>query len=219
MWLAAAPHLARWAQAARPSRRLACAAVMLAGLAGLLLAFRAGIVLFPWDATALMAFFHPDPERAPLGAQFPYRAAAVAASLLAAGAIAWRAPPWRVAAGYFLALGLLGAWLDHVWVGPLIQKRLEFDTDIQAAAALPPDEADRNLALVIDGNDAHLSFLGLGGFAYIQPVTPGAPAPPVVMAYDNVVVVAPALAPLGWPCAYRGKQVSVCTRPQRIAAN
>jgi len=31
------------------------------------------------------------------------------------------------AAAYFLALGLLSTWLDHVWVGPIAQKRTEFD--------------------------------------------------------------------------------------------
>jgi len=219
LWLAAAPQLVRWPGRANRRQRLACAALMLAGLLGLLAAFQAGVVLFPWDATALMAFFHPDPLRAPLGLRFPYRAAAVAASLLAAGAIAWRAPPWRAALAYFLALGLLAASLDRVWLGPLIQKRQEFDTDIRSAAALTPDEPDRNLALVVDGNDAQLSFLGLGGFTYIQPVEPGAPAPPAVVAYDYVVAVSPALPPAGWPCAYRGKQVTVCSRPRRVASN
>jgi len=32
---------------------------MLAGLAGLLVSFQAGVVLFPWDATALTASFIP----------------------------------------------------------------------------------------------------------------------------------------------------------------
>jgi len=219
LWLAAAPHLARCTQGASPRWRLACAGAMLAGLAGLLAAFRAGVVLFPWDATALMAFFHPDPVRAPLAGLPPFRALAVAASLLTAGAIAWRTPPWRAALGYFLALGLLGVWLEHIWLGPMIEKRQAFDTEIRAAAALTPDAPDRNLVLAADGNDAHLSFLGLGGFAYVQPVAPGKPAPPLAAAYENVVAVAPALPPAGWPCAYRGKQVSVCTRPERIAAN
>ena len=219
LWLAAAPHLARWTQNASLRQRLACAGLMAAGLAGLLAAFQAGVVLFPWDATALLAFFHPDPVRAPLGALPPFRALAVAVSLLAAGAIAWRAPPWRVALAYFLALGLLGVWLEHIWVGPMIQKRIAFDAEIRAAAALTPDAAERNLVLVADGNDGHLSFLGLGGFAYIQPVTPGAPAPPLTLAYENVVAVAPALPPAGWPCAYRGQQVTVCSRPERTAVN
>src|SRR5437879_4813784 len=50
IWLAAAPALA---QPVGRRLALACAAVTLAGLAGLLASFRAGIVLFPWAASIL----------------------------------------------------------------------------------------------------------------------------------------------------------------------
>jgi hypothetical protein len=213
LWLAAAPHLVRWARSAGARSRIACAGVMLAGLAGLLLSFRAGIVLFPWDATALTAFFQPDPVRAILGVRLPYRGLAVAASLAAALAIARRAPPWRVAAVYFLALGLLSTWLDHVWVGPVAQKRREFSADVQVAARLMPGGPERNAALVVDNNDAHLSFLGLNGRVQIIYVQAGAPLPPSALAFDNVMVLSPAVPPVGWPCRYRGKQLAVCVRP------
>jgi hypothetical protein len=216
MWLAASPHLVRWARNARARSRAVCAGVMLAGLAGLLLSFRAGIVLFPWDATALTAFFHPDPVRAPLGLSLPYRGLAVAASLAAAAAIARRARPWRVAAVYFLALGLLSTWLDHVWVGPIAEKRREFSADVQVAARPMPGGPERNAALVVDNNDAHMSFLALSGRVQVVRVAPGAALAPAALAFQHVAVVSPAVAPEGWACPYRGKQLAVCERPDGI---
>jgi hypothetical protein len=214
LWLAAAPYLVRWQQRAGRAERLIAAGVMLAGLGGLLLSFRAGIVLFPWDATALTAFFHPDPVRASLGVRLPFRALAVAASVAAAAAIAWRAPPWRVAAPYFLALGLLSTWLDHVWVGPIAQQRTEFDADIQAAAVMTPDEPLLNAVLAVDNNDANLSFLGLGGFTQVLLAQADARPPVEALDYMNLVVVGPARAPRGWACPYRGRQLKVCVRPK-----
>ena len=61
---------------------------MVAGLAGLLASLQAGIVLFPWDAGILTAFFRPDPVRAPLPTVMPYLA-------LAVGAVLPRRRPWR----------------------------------------------------------------------------------------------------------------------------
>jgi hypothetical protein len=131
----------------------------------------------------------------------------------AAAAIAWRAPPWRVATAYFLALGLLSTWLDHVWTGPIAQKRTEFDADIQVAAALTPDEPALNAVLAVDNNDAQLGFLGLGGFAQVLPAQAGAPPPAAALTFKNLVVVAPATPPAGWACPYRGKQLAVCVHP------
>ena len=72
--LAAAPALAR-----PIGRRTAWAAAgaMLAGLAGLLAAFWGGIVLFPWDASILTAFFAPDPVRAHVTIGLPLPGAGV----------------------------------------------------------------------------------------------------------------------------------------------
>jgi hypothetical protein len=219
LWLGGAPHLVRWARITTLPSRLAGASVMLMGLAGLLISFRAGIVLFPWDATALTAFFHPDPVRANLGVRFPFRAVAAIASLAAAAAVAGGARPWRAALGLFLALGLLSTWLDHIWIGPIAEKRAEFDSEIQVAAALSPPSADRTAILAVDNNDANLAYLGLGGFAQVLPAQPGAPPPLVALAYENLVVISPASPPDGWACPYRGKQLEVCVRMRQVAAD
>jgi hypothetical protein len=145
--------------------------------------------------------------------RLPYRWLAVAVSLTAAAAIARRAQPWRVAAVYFLVLGLLSTWLDHVWVGPIAQYRREFGADIKVAARLMTGGPERNLALVVDGNDAHLSFLGLGGRVQVVRVAPRVPLPLTDLGVEHVAVVGPAAAPVGWACPYRGKQLAVCVRP------
>ena len=80
---------------------------MLAGLAGLIVCLHGGIVLFPWDASVLTAFFHNDPVRAPLGLKTPYEALAALATVLAAGAIALRLRPALAGLWLTLALGVL----------------------------------------------------------------------------------------------------------------
>jgi hypothetical protein len=66
---------------------------------------------------------------------------------------------------------------------------------------------------VLDNNDAHLSFLGLGGRVQVIYVTPGGPLPLMAPAVEHVAVVGAAAAPVGWACPYRGRQLAVCVRP------
>ncbi|THD65414.1 hypothetical protein, partial [Phenylobacterium sp.] len=124
LWLAAAPALAR-----PMGRRTAwaCAGVVLGGLAGLLACLKAGIVLFPWDAGILTAFFHPDPVRAPLPGTFPYLALATSAVVLASAALVLRARPAAAGLGLVLALGVLSTQVDNVWTAPMIADRNALD--------------------------------------------------------------------------------------------
>lgn len=205
LWLAAAPALARrpgWAV------RGACAVVMLAGLAGLLLSFRAGIVLFPWDASVLTAFFQSDPVRAPVDFRVPYRALAVAASLAAAAALAFRARPLHAGLGLVLALGLLSTWLDHVWVGPMAAQRNALERDIRAILPALPPIGDIVL-LARDENDGHLGFLRLDARPRVYLGPPGR-TPPGALIGAQAVVAAGADAPPGpWLRTYKGAEFSL----------
>ncbi len=70
-WLAAAPAIVQLDAEARRPWRIAACGLVLAGLAALLFAFHKGVVLFPWDSTALTAFYRPDAARFALPTTFP----------------------------------------------------------------------------------------------------------------------------------------------------
>lgn len=212
LWLAAAPALAR---PLGRRTRWACAAVMLAGLAGLLVSFRAGIVLFPWDASALTGFFQPDAVRAPFAARIPYRALAVVASLLAAGAIAWRARPEAAGLGLILALGALSTQLDHVWMGPILLQRAALERDVRAIRPTLPRSGDIVL-LAPDANDGHLAFLRLDARPRVFLGPPGQ-TPAGDMTGAQVVVVAGPETPQGgpWVRTFKGEDLSVF-RPANV---
>jgi hypothetical protein len=206
IWLAAAPALAR---PVGPRVRLACAAVMLAGLAGLMASFRAGIVLFPWDASILTAFFHADPARAPAEFRLPYRALAIAVSLAAAGALALRVRPLQAGLGLVLALGGLSTWLDHIWVGPMAAQRDRFERDIRALAPRLPPTGDIVL-LAPDENDGHLGFLRLDARPRVFLGPPGQTPAGVLIGAQGVVVAGPETPPGGpWTRAYEGSELSL----------
>ena len=212
IWLAAAPYLVVGALTRR--MRLTCAAVALAGLAALLWSFADGVVLFPWDSTALTAFFAPDPLRAALPVRLPYRLLAVAATLAAILALVLRLGAVRAWTGYFLVLALLSTWLDEGWLGQLAAKHNAVTTEAAAAAAIVSGPG-RDAVLVADGNDAHLGFLAFGG-PKIMLSPPGAIPPYEIRNFDTMVVIAPATRMgAGWRLRYEGTQVSVFDKVPR----
>ena len=210
LWMAAGPALAR-----PIGRRTAwaCAGLMLAGLLGLLASFAAGIVLFPWDAATLTAFFHPDPARAPLNVALPYRALASAAVLLAAAVLALRARPLAVGLGLVLALSALSTSLDHAWIGQMIVERNALERDLRAIApALPP--RGTVVLLTPDANIDHLVFLRLEARPRVWPGEPSQ-APAVELA-DAVAVLAsgPQAPPGPWVRAFQGEELSLFRRQE-----
>ncbi|WP_372785386.1 hypothetical protein [Phenylobacterium sp.] len=210
IWLAAAPALA---QPMTPRVRLACAAVALAGLAGLIVSFQAGIVLFPWDASILTAFFHPDPVRAPVYFAFPYRALAVAASLAAAAAMALQIRPLQAGLGLILALGALSTWLDHVWVGPMAAQRDALERDIRALQPQLPVTGEIVL-LAPDENDGHLGFLRLDARPRVLLGPPGQLPLGILTDVKAVVAAGPEAPPGGpWIQTYKGAELSLYRRP------
>jgi hypothetical protein len=206
IWLAAAPALGK-----PLARRTAwiCAGVMLAGLAGLLASLRAGIVLFPWDATALLAFFHPDPERAPLGVTTPYRNLAAAAVVLAAAAIALRVRPAQAGLALVLAIAVLSTHLDALWLKPMIDQRSAQERDVLAIRPSLPARGALVL-LALDANDGHLGFLRLDARPKVYLGPPGQTSPALLEGVAAVVASGPETPPGGpWTRTYRGNELSL----------
>jgi hypothetical protein len=213
IWLAAAPALARpigW------PTRLGCAVAMLAGLSGLLASFQAGVVLFPWDSSALSAFFHPDPVRAPLGSGQALRALAALASLAAAVAIGCKMRPAQAGLALTLALAGFSTWLDHVWMAPIVAQRAALERDVQAIAPrLPPQPAPVAL-LAPDANDGHLAFLRLHARPLVYLGPPGGQVPPGGLTGMRAVVVSGTeIPPDGpWTRTFQGRDLSLFERPR-----
>jgi hypothetical protein len=211
LWLAAAPALAR---PVGLGMRWACAALMLAGLAGLMWSFQAGIVLFPWDSSILTAFFHPDPVRAPLGFAGSWRLLAGAATGLAAAGLALRIRAVQAGLGLILALGVLSTWLDAVWLAPMVAQRGALERDIRTIGpALPPEPAPVAL-LAPDANDGHLGFFLLKARPQVWLGPPGGQAPAGALAAVQAVVVSgPETPPDGpWVLTFKGQELSLFLR-------
>ena len=122
LWLSAGPSFEH-ADARRSFTRALCVAVMGAGLIGLLASFRAGVVLYPWDATAITAFFAPK-VGATIETAFPFRPLAISATLAAMGWMAAGRDPLRAGLALTLTLAVLSTKLDSMWLGVMIQGRM-----------------------------------------------------------------------------------------------
>ncbi len=207
LWLAAARALA---QPMGRRTAWACAAVMLAGLAGLLASLQAGIVLFPWDSSVLTAFFQPDPVRAPLGDGPPYRLLASAATVAAAAALRLGLRPAQAGLALTLALAALSTRLDHLWIGPLVQYRYAFERDVRALSPMLPPAPAEVVLLASDGNDGHLGFLRLNARPLVYLGSPSLTPPGVLVAAAAVVVSGPETPPGGpWVRTFKGEKLSV----------
>jgi hypothetical protein len=209
LWLAAAPAMGRVEAKDRLALGVGCAALMLAGLAGLLLSFRAGIVIFPWDSSALSAFFHPDPQRAPMAFTTPYRALAVGATLLAALGLALRVRAPQVGLALTLALAVLSTRLDKDWLGVIVGGRIALQQDIDAVRPTLPRRPGATVFLAANPNDGFLGFFALGGRPRVL-TGPATQATPADLAAAQAVIVTGPDAPPGdrWVQTYKGAQLS-----------
>jgi hypothetical protein len=209
LWLTAAPALARGLGGRTAA---AAAAVTFAGLAGLLACFRAGIVLFPWDASVLTAFFQADPVRAPLNFALPLRALSILAVLLAGAAYAARLKPAFVGLALTLALGGLSTWLDGAWDGPLVAQRAAFNRDMAAIRPRLLAESDVTV-LSPDVNETHLAFLLLDARPHVVAGPPDQAPAADLQGATAVIVSGPATPPGGpWTPAFRGEQLTLYQR-------
>ena len=215
IWLSAAPALSR---GIGPKTAATASVVTFAGLAGLLVSFKAGILLLPWDAGVMTAFFQPDPTRAPLSFALPVRALSILAVLLSGAAYAARLRPAFVGLGLILALSGLSTWLDGAWLGPMARSRTVFAQDLTAIAPrLPP--AGKVSFLSSDANETHLAFLVLEARPKVI-VGPPAQAPADDLAGAVAAIVSGRDAPPAgpWLLAYKGEAASLYRRPAGAVA-
>ena len=214
MWLAAAPALQPWDPVAPRLARLAMAAVMLAGLAGLLLSFHWGVVLFPWDGTAVTAFFKADPARAAFHEVWPFRLIAVAATLAAAIALAMGQSVSRVSVLHVVAIGVLATGFDHSSIQPMIQQRKDMAKDIRDAGAVVRGMPGPVAGVGIDANEADLIFVGFEGRPQVF-VWPGVSGDQARLSGFQTVVIGKdvgGLPPDRWTRVYHGRRVDVYAR-------
>jgi hypothetical protein len=206
IWLAAAPALAR---PMSPAARWTAAAATMLGLAGLLAAFWGGIVLFPWDASILTAFFAPDPVRAPIGCALPLRALSLATTVLVAGAVALRARPALAGLALVVALGVLSVWLDNAWLGPMVEARNNFAKDIrELKPRVPPGPI---AFLSSDVNETHLGFLTLEARPTVVLGPPAQAAARDLAGYSALVVSGAETPPGAWTRRWQGRELSLWT--------
>jgi len=215
VWLAAAPAIAEAEAAGRRGWRIVACGVALVGLAALLFALHAGVVLFPWDSTALTAFYRPDPARFALATSFPFRPLAAAAMAVAALLLLTPLRAVRIWQGAFLALALLSMGADRLWVDAASPPRRELRGDLAAAKAILAQRPGRVLAVVDDGNTDRIVFLELLGQPHMRLLAPGDPLP-IWDASPNATILVQgqhAIAGPAWRPLYAGKQVSVYGNP------
>lgn len=209
IWLAAAPALAK------PLDRgvaWTAAGVMLAGLAGLVACLHSGIVLLPWDSTVLLAFFRPDPVRAPLGFREPYEAISIAICLTATAVLILGRRGVATGLTLLLALSLLSTWLDRAWLTPVTKERKDLAYDLKRIGPALPKIGDV-VVLTPDGNDAPLVFLKLDARPRVWE-GPVAEAPLQTLSGAQAAVVSGADPPPGgpWVGAYKGRRLSLWRR-------
>ena len=214
IWLSASGYIERAESLKTWPSRLVLAAIPLAGLGGLMVSFHAGVVLFPWDAAAMTAFFKNDLARAAFGEAVPYRPLMVAATLLAAVSLALGVRVSRVWLPYTVVLALLSTVFDAAVTGSMVQQRTELNGDVHAAApALHGRPGGATLALTSDANDADIVFMGIASHPRVL-----VDAPPTVPARElagvqTLITVRVADPPTEvWTRTFKGRQISVFER-------
>jgi hypothetical protein len=205
IWLAAARPMLWWDRQRSWPARLAAAGVVLLGLLGLLLSFRAGIALYPWDATAINAFFEPVALRTFDPDDIPYRAMAIGVTLVAVAAAVVGLRFQLVWTAWFVALGLLSTATDHAWVRGMVAQREAMADELHVLDVLAPGQPT---VVVNDANEGHLMFLDREGAVTVvigqpqQSIARFAGAP-------VVAVLQPRPAEPGWRRIYVGPAASI----------
>ncbi|WP_332769128.1 hypothetical protein [Phenylobacterium sp.] len=219
IWLAAAPFIGEFQRGGGRPWRIAMALVTLVGLAGLAACMLGGMAIFPWDGSALTAFYRPYLTRWNFDAGIPLFTMAVAASLAVASACLTRIRTSVAWLAYFVALGLLSTFLDLRWRGVIAPERATLQAELQAAQSQLERQPDL-AAAIVDGLDVHhLVLLGLRGRPHMVLTAPEADVEADALAdYDTVIVVGPHdLVGDGWKPLFQGQRLAVFRREAALA--
>ena len=210
IWLTAWPYVR--VSRVLPDRNILSAGMVLAGLAGLVVALKGGIALLPWDATALSAFFIPNSPPWPAITAFPFFPIACAATIACIVATLAGAPTLRIWQAYFAVLGLLSCGLNMAWWSDVSPARDELYSDLKAARRLPAP--GQTATFVDDPNAGANIFLELRGRTHLVIATPAVPLPASALAPYRTVIVENGLgAPdPAWRLLQAGKQFKVYQR-------
>lgn len=212
LWIAAAGPLAGfWREASLP-RRLLLAALPMAGLCGLMVAWRLGVLLTPWDSGALSAFYLPHLDRWGFVPPAPYLllAAGVVSLLALALVLGWDL--FRAWAATFVALGLISTHYDDAWVGKEIAGgRAALQQDLQVARGAAPTDS-LPAVLAYDHNTSHMAFMAYEGEVQILVRPPGLVPPELLEGRSQVVAIGGEPLPPPWRVTYAGDALRIYQR-------
>ncbi|MDP3855181.1 hypothetical protein [Phenylobacterium sp.] len=219
IWLAAAPFIGEFQAGGGRAWRVAMALITLVGLGGLVACLFLGVMVFPWDGSAVTAFFRPDFARWNLTVGAPLFALAVAASLAVAAASLTRMRTSTAWLGYFVALGVLSTLLDVQWQREIAPAREALRAELAAADSVLARQPDLAAAVVDNMEAHHLVLLGLHGRPHMVLTAPDTDIGARALAeYDTVVVVGPHdLVGGGWRPLFEGGQLAVFRREAALA--
>ncbi|WP_309645512.1 hypothetical protein [Phenylobacterium sp.] len=220
IWLTAAGFIGEFERGGGRAWRIATGAVPLMAFAAFALLLSDGVFLFPWDATALTAFFRPDPGRFSIVPFIPHFAIATAATLAACVAQAftnWRS--YKIWLAYFVVLAVLSTALDRAWEREGLPARASLNTELGIAQQIIAAQ-DGAVAGVVDNlNVGHSMFWVLQARPHMILVGPDEDVPARALGdYDTVIVAGPHdVVGGGWKPLLEGQQLKVLRREAAIA--
>lgn len=213
LWIVSALHLQRWLHTSHFSHRAIWMAVTL-GAAGLVVSLLLGVMLFPWDGTAVTAFFFPDTGRWGFAPGFPFGMLALLSTAALLVAAIFRLDVYRSWAAYFVALGVLSTAFDDAWVGEIALQRTDMEHELHVALGLMNTDPGRSIVVVHDQNAAHIAYMRLGPNVRIKLAAPGTIGPGDVEGYDWVVIVGREELPRPWQKPFDGFEVDLYGRDE-----
>lgn len=212
LWIAAGGSLAGFWRSAGWPRRLLLAVLPMAGLFGIVAAWRFGVLLTPWDSGALSAFYLPHLDRWGFAPPAPYLLLSAGVVSLLALALLLGLDLFRAWAAAFVALGLISTHYDDAWVGREIAgPRAALQQDLQVARGAAPTDSLPTV-LAYDHNTSHMAFMAYEGEVQIL-VRPPGPVPPERLAgRRQVVAIGGEPLPAPWRVTYAGDALRIYQR-------
>lgn len=217
LWLTAGAFIGEFDRAGLRWWRIAMAIVPVVGLAGLVACLLNGAMLLPWDSAAASAFFRPDLTKFDLAPSIPYFALAIAATLVAAGAMAFTTwPSHRIWLTYVVTVAVLSTLVDVTWENSIQAKRAELSAELRSAKTIMMKRRGGVVVVVDDRTAANTLFWGLQARPEVVLVGRGqALAAPRLAQADTVIVSGRHDLDGAWTPVFEGKSLKVFSRAAR----